>query len=180
MPTSTRARPRTPCARSWRTIPACRPRCVTFLGDRISESLTGETADIAVKVFGDQLDALDATGAARRPGACRGTPGIADLQFKPQSGTPTFALQLDPAALAASGLKVQDVLDAVQTNYAGATVGQTYAGIRAVNVVLLLPGSAAQPARTVVVADDRRPLRAGAAVAGGAHRADRDALQHRP
>ena len=109
--------------------PGLQTEVVTFLGDRISESLTGETADIVVKVFGDQLDTLDATGQ-RIAGALRGTPGIADLQFKPQSGTPTFALQIQPEALAANGLKMQDVLDAVQTEYAGAIVGQTYAGTR--------------------------------------------------
>jgi CzcA family heavy metal efflux pump len=121
--------------------PGLQTEVVTFLGDRISESLTGETADIAIKIFGDQLDTLDAT-ARRIVAALGGTPGIVDLQFKPQSGTPTLALQLMPGALAASGLKVQDVLDAVQTDYAGMTVGQTYAGVRAVNVVLLLPEAA--------------------------------------
>ncbi|MBA2588169.1 MAG: efflux RND transporter permease subunit, partial [Alphaproteobacteria bacterium] len=121
--------------------PGLQTEVVTFLGDRISESLTGETADIAIKIFGDQLDALDGV-AHRVTGALAGTQGIADLQFKAESGTPTFALHLDAAALAASGLKIQDVLDAVQTNYAGTTVGQTYAGIRAVNVTLLLPESA--------------------------------------
>ena len=121
--------------------PGLQTEVVTFLGDRISESLTGETADIDVKVFGDQLDTLDATGQ-RIAGALRGTPGIADLQFKPQSGTPTFALHIDPAALVANGLKMQDVLDAVQTEYAGATVGQTYAGTRIVDVALLLPEQA--------------------------------------
>ena len=121
--------------------PGLQTEVVTFLGDRISESLTGETADIAIKVFGDQLDTLDTT-ARRITQALAGTPGIADLQFKPQSGTPTFAIQLQPAALAASGLKVQDVLDAVQTDYAGATVGQTYSGTRAVDVTLLLPDAA--------------------------------------
>jgi len=121
--------------------PGLQSEVVTFLGDRISESLTGETADIAVKVFGDQLDTLDAT-AHRVTAALTGTAGIADLQFKPQSGTPTFMLQLQSGALAASGLKVQDVLDAVQSNYAGTTVGQTYAGTRAVDVVLLLPEKA--------------------------------------
>jgi CzcA family heavy metal efflux pump len=121
--------------------PGLQTEVVTFLGDRISESLTGETADIAIKIFGDQLDVLDGV-AHRVTGALSGTPGIADLQFKAQSGTPTFALHLDHAALAASGLKVQDVLDAVQTNYAGTIVGQTYAGIRAVNVTLLLPEKA--------------------------------------
>jgi CzcA family heavy metal efflux pump len=118
--------------------PGLQTEVVTFLGDRISESLTGETADIAVKVFGDQLDALDATGR-RITRALGGTPGIADLQFKPQSGTPTFRLQFDPAAMAASGLRAQDVLDAVQTDFSGTVVGQTYAGTRVVNVTLLLP-----------------------------------------
>ncbi len=121
--------------------PGLQTEVVTFLGDRISESLTGETADIAVKVFGDQLDTLDTT-AHRITRALAGTDGIADLQFKPQSGTPTFMLQLQPAALAASGLKVQDVLDAVQTDFAGTIVGQTYAGTRAVDAVLLLPEKA--------------------------------------
>ncbi len=121
--------------------PGLQSEVVTFLGDRISESLTGETADIAVKVFGDQLDTLDATGR-RIAAALGGVPGIADLQFKPQRGTPTLSIQLRPAALVASGLKVEDVLDAVQTNYAGTLVGQTYVGTRVVNVNILLPEKA--------------------------------------
>jgi len=121
--------------------PGLQTEVVTFLGDRISESLTGETADIAIKVFGDRLDALDANAHAI-VGALKGTPGIVDLQFKPQSGTPTLALQLIPEALTASGLKAQDVLDAVQTDFSGTTVGQTYAGVRSVDVVLILPEKA--------------------------------------
>jgi CzcA family heavy metal efflux pump len=118
--------------------PGLQTEVVTFLGDRISESITGETADIAVKVFGDNLDTLDTVGR-RVTQALTGTDGITDLQFKPQSGTPTLSLEIDQSALAASGLKLSDVLDAVQTNYAGTQVGQTYAGIRSVDVVLLLP-----------------------------------------
>src|SRR5581483_11295154 len=70
------------------------------------------------------------------------TDGIKDLQFRPQSGTPTLVLQLNNAALAARGLKAGDVLDAIESEYAGAVVGQTYAGTRSVNVVVLLPESA--------------------------------------
>jgi Cu/Ag efflux pump CusA len=121
--------------------PGVQTEVTTFLGDRISESLTGDTADISVKIFGDRLDALDST-ARRIKTALSGTGGIADLQFKPQSGTPTFALQLDSAALAATGLKAGDVLDAVESDYAGATVGQTYSGVRAVDVAILLPPAA--------------------------------------
>lgn len=117
--------------------PGLRSEVVTFLGDRISESLTGETADIAVKLFGDRFDQLDA--AARQvTRALSGTPGIQDLQFKAQAGTPTLLLQMRPEALAASGLKVSDVLDALQADYSGLTVGQTYAGTRIVDVTLLL------------------------------------------
>jgi CzcA family heavy metal efflux pump len=121
--------------------PGVATEVTTFLGDRISESLTGETADISVKLFGDQLDTLDAS-AHRVTAALTGTPGIADLQFKPQSGTPTLDVALQPQALAANGLKTGDVLDALETNYAGAMVGQTYAGTRAVDVVMLLPENA--------------------------------------
>jgi Cu/Ag efflux pump CusA len=118
--------------------PGLQTEVVTFLGDRISESLTGETADVAVKIYGGQLDQLD-TVAHQIVNTLSSAPGVADLQFKAQSGTPTLALQLIPGALAASGLKVQDVLDAVEAGYAGATVGQTYSGTRSVDVVLLLP-----------------------------------------
>ncbi len=122
------------------SYPGVETEVATFLGDRISESLTGDTSDISVKIFGDQLDALDQS-ASRIMGALGGTPGIADLQFKPQSGTPTLAIQLDPAKLAASGLKSGDVLDAVESDFAGTQVGQTYSGIRAVDVTMLLPAS---------------------------------------
>ncbi|MDP9082435.1 MAG: efflux RND transporter permease subunit [Pseudomonadota bacterium] len=120
--------------------PGLQSEVVTFLGDRISESLSGETAQVAIKIFGDELDALDATGD-KIVAALGKVPGIVDLQFKRQSGTPTIAIELLPEALAAAGLKVQDVLDAVESAYAGKIVGQTYRGTRTVDVVVLLADS---------------------------------------
>lgn len=117
--------------------PGIQSEVTTFLGDRISESLTGDVSDVSVKVFGEELDTLDSV-AHRIESALSGTPGIADLQFKPQSGTPTLAIELDRNALASAGLKVGDVLDALSANYAGLTVGQTFAGIRSVDAVILL------------------------------------------
>ena len=118
--------------------PGIQSEVVTFLGDRISESLSGETAQVAVKVFGNDLDALDATGE-QIVAALGQIGGIVDLQFKRQTGTPAIAIRLMPEALAAAGLKVQDVLDAIGTAYAGAKVGQTYQGTRTVDVAVLLP-----------------------------------------
>jgi len=118
--------------------PGIQSEVVTFLGDRISESLSGETAQVAIKIFGDDLDALDATGDQIMAALGR-IKGIVDLQFKRQSGTPTIAIRLVPEAMAAAGLKVQDVLDTIRTAYAGAKVGRTYQGTRTVEVAVLLP-----------------------------------------
>jgi CzcA family heavy metal efflux pump len=126
--------------------PGIQSEVVTFLGDRISESLSGETAQVAVKVFGDDLDGIE--GSADKIVAALGkVPGIVDLQFKRQSGTPTISIQVIPQALAATGLKVQDVLDTIESAYAGKIVGQTFKGTRTVNVVVMLPdGLRHQPA----------------------------------
>jgi CzcA family heavy metal efflux pump len=118
--------------------PGIQSEVVTFLGDRISESLSGETAQVAIKIFGDDLDALDTTGAKVLAALSR-VKGIVDLQLKRESGTPAIAIGLDPQALAATGLRVQDVLDTVETAYAGAKVGQTFRGTRTVDVDVLLP-----------------------------------------
>jgi CzcA family heavy metal efflux pump len=120
------------------SYPGIQSEVVTFLGDRISESLSGETAQVAVKIFGDDLDALDQS-ADKVTAALGKVQGIVDLQFKRQSGTPTIAIHLIPRALAATGLKVADVLDTIEAAYAGSTVGQTFQGTRTVDVVALLP-----------------------------------------
>jgi CzcA family heavy metal efflux pump len=117
--------------------PGIQSEVVTFLGDRISESLSGETAQVAVKVFGVDLDVLDATGAKVAAALSR-VKGVVDLQFKRESGTPSIAIQLVPQALAATGLRVQDVLDTIETAYAGTRVGQTFRGTRTVDVEALL------------------------------------------
>jgi len=121
-----------------RKYPGIQSEVVTFLGDRISESLTGDTAQVAIKVFGDDLDTLDGIGDKIMSALAKEN-GLVDLQFKRQSGTPTLAIELQPQALAATGLRTQDVLESIQSAYTGATVGQTFLGTRTVDTVLLLP-----------------------------------------
>lgn len=118
--------------------PGIQSEVVTFLGDRIGESLSGETAQVAIKIFGADLDGLDRT-ARQIAAALRAVDGIVDLQFKTQAGTPAIAVQIVPGAVAAMGLKVQDVLDSIETAYAGAVVGQTFEGVRTQDTVVLLP-----------------------------------------
>jgi CzcA family heavy metal efflux pump len=120
--------------------PGIQGEVVTFLGDRIGESLSGETAQVAIKVFGSDLQALDDAGA-RIMTALAGEPGIVDLQFKREDNTPSLSIQPEPARLVAAGLRTEDVLDAVESTYSGSSVGQTYSGVRSVPVVLRLPAA---------------------------------------
>jgi len=118
--------------------PGLQSEVVTFLGDRISESLSGVNAQVVIKIFGDDLDLLDSSAnkVVRALGKIK---GVVDLQFKRQSGTPAISIHLIPQALAAAGVKAQDVLETIETAYAGAKVGQSFEGTRTVDVVVLLP-----------------------------------------
>ncbi len=130
------------------SYPGLHTEVVTFLGDRFSESLTGETADVVVNVFGDDLDALDREGA-RIAGLIGHVPGVVDLQFEHQSAAPEIMIRPIPSALAQYGLKRGDVLDVVQTSFAGMTVGQSFDGARSVDVVVILPASERNKPETI-------------------------------
>jgi CzcA family heavy metal efflux pump len=120
------------------SYPGLRTEVVTFLGDRFSESLTGETAAVVINVFGDDLDALDATGA-RIATAIGGVAGLVDLQYERQSATPEIFVRPRFEVLAQYGVTRRDLLDVLQTAFAGLTVGQTFGGGRTVDVAVILP-----------------------------------------
>jgi len=112
-----------------------------FLTERIEETLTGSTAEVVVRLFGDDLDSLDV--AARRVAAlARAVPGAADVQYDPPPVVPEVDVRLRPTALSAAGLAGDDVLREVETATRGARVGQIFEGNRASDVVVLLEPSA--------------------------------------
>lgn len=118
--------------------PQLQSEVLTFLGDRLSESLSGETAAIAVNIFGPELETLDAV-AGRVLELARAVPGATDVQRRSQPGAPVVRVEADYASLARFGVSAADLLDAVQTAYAGAVATQVYDGNRVVNVVVRLP-----------------------------------------
>lgn len=120
--------------------PGINAEVVTFLGDRVSESLTGETAAEVVNIYGDDLDAIDRAADAIG-GVLQKVDGIADLQVQHDAAAPAMTVTLDPEALAAHGLKAENALETLHTAYAGAVVGETFAGARKIDVVLILPES---------------------------------------
>jgi len=66
-------------------------------------------------------------------------PGIVDLQFARQSETPELNVLPVAGALAASGLRMKDVLDAMGSAYSDETVGATYQGNRTVGLHFCCP-----------------------------------------
>ena len=83
--------------------PSLQSETLTFLGDRIGESLTGETAQFAVSIYGADLDTLDRV--AMQVAAVVGqVPGAADVRVKSPPGTPVLTIELDPARMAAHGV----------------------------------------------------------------------------
>ena len=145
--------------------PGVQSEVVTFLGDRISESLSGVNAQAVIKIFGDDLDVLDKS-AGKVVAALANVKGIVELQFKRQSGTPAISIHLIPQALAVTGLKVTDVLDTIETAYAGARVGQTFQGTRTVDAGGPAARRIAASAGTAREVDDCNALGARTAVPG--------------
>ncbi|MBI5363856.1 MAG: efflux RND transporter permease subunit [Planctomycetes bacterium] len=126
-------------------FPGLTTEVLTFLGDRISETITGETADVVVNVFGEDLDLLDAAAAdvARELSTVH---GAVDVRPGASAGTPSIAVDLDSAALARAGLRPGAVLDEVEIACQGVTVAEVWEEGRVRDVaVTLAPEARARP-----------------------------------
>ena len=95
------------------SYPGLQFEVLTFLGDRISETLTGETAPVVINVFGGDLDILDAK-AAEIAEVLTSVSGASEVQVGSPPGAPTLAITLRPERLAAFGYLPVDVLDAIR------------------------------------------------------------------
>lgn len=110
---------------------------LTFLGDRISETLTGEPSPVVVNIFGDDLDALD-NEAARIAGVISSVSGAEDVRVASPPGSPQMLISLRPDRLKALGFRPLEVLTTIQTTLQGETVAQTYDGNRVFDVVVIM------------------------------------------
>ncbi len=119
-------------------FPEVRTEAMTFLGDRISETLSGETAQVVINLTGTEIETLESSAEVVQK-AIAGVEGVEDLRIPKAAKVPTMAIRLNRTALANYGLTAQDALDNVQTAFAGTTIGQTYVGAQTVDVVVILP-----------------------------------------
>ncbi len=110
---------------------------LTFLGDRIGETLTGETAPVVVNIFGTDLDVLDAKAREVADVLTR-VRGHADVQVKSPAGAPRMAVRLRPDRLTQFGFRSVEVLEAIQTSYQGTVVAQTHRANEVADVAVIL------------------------------------------
>lgn len=118
-------------------IPGIKFEVMTFLADRIGESISGQTAPVVVNVFGENLDDLDAK-AAEVAKALESVPGAAEVEVKAPPGAPRISIRLRPTDLAAYGLRPADALEAIQTAYEGEVVAQIYRDNEVNDVAVML------------------------------------------
>src|SRR6187399_677866 len=95
------------------------------ISHRIDHMLSGTRANIAVKVFGDDLRTLRRLGESVRS-AIAGVPGVADLSLEQQMDVPFVRFILNRQMIARYGLRPADVTEAIETSFAGATVGRIF------------------------------------------------------
>jgi CzcA family heavy metal efflux pump len=129
-------------------FPGVQSEVVTFLGDRIGETISGESAQVVVNIFGDDLDVLDAK-ANEVAAALNRVPGAADVQVAAPPGAPRLVIRLRPERLTQFGFRPVEVLEAVRTAYQGDSVGQIYEGDKVFDVELILEPAARQQPETV-------------------------------
>ncbi|WP_434387106.1 efflux RND transporter permease subunit [Melittangium boletus] len=110
------------------------------IGDNVNESISGQQGQIAVKLFGDDLAALQ-TLAEKVKGTISRVEGVADLGLV--KSAPVMQVQVTPdrMALARHGLDMEDFQHVLQTALGGQPVSEFWEGERKFDVVIRLPSS---------------------------------------
>ncbi|KQO00503.1 MULTISPECIES: efflux RND transporter permease subunit [Stenotrophomonas] len=105
---------------------------------RMNELISGVRADVAVMLYGDDLDTLMEVGR-RIEKVAAGVPGAADVRLEQTSGLPLLTVTPDRQKLAGYGLNPGQVQSTVATAVGGQVAGQLFEGDRRFDIVVRLP-----------------------------------------
>ncbi len=105
---------------------------------RLNELIAGVRADVAVKLFGEDLDQLLETGAEIEK-IVESIPGAQDTKLEQVTGLPVLSVTPRRDLLARYGMNVSDVQDAVAIATGGRNAGEVFEGDRRFAVVVRLP-----------------------------------------
>jgi heavy metal efflux system protein len=105
------------------------------IADNMEEAVSGVKGQLAIKIYGDDLKTLEATGE-KIVGVMRSIQGIADLGLFRVIGQPNLEFAVDRDQAARHGLNVSDVQDAIETAVGGKAVTQVLEGEKRYDVVV--------------------------------------------
>ena len=105
---------------------------------RFNELVSGVRADVAVKVFGDDMDVLNAT-ASQIEQVLNAIPGAAEVNVEQTTGLPMLTLHIDREKAARYGINIADLQDTISTAIGGRNAGTLFEGDRRFDIVVRLP-----------------------------------------
>ena len=105
---------------------------------RFNELISGVRSDVAVKVFGDDLNALLRSGEEIAE-VLEKIPGAADVKVEQVSGLPVLTVKIDRSRISRYGLNVADVQEVVEVAVGGKEAGQVFEGDRRFDLLVRLP-----------------------------------------
>lgn len=115
---------------------------------RVAELISGVRSDVAIKLFGDDLDVLsrEASKIARIVNQVR---GAEDVKVEQVSGLPQLQIKPDRAAIARYGINVEDINTLIESVVAGKEAGIVYEGEQRFNLVVRLSEAAGRDEETI-------------------------------
>ncbi len=107
---------------------------------RNNELLTGIKQDVAIKIFGDDLDVLTQQ-AGKVKKMIEGVPGVSGIFVEEVAGLPQIQVKYNHEKMAAYGVSVDDISEILETTFAGAVAGSLYEGDKKFDIVLRMDPS---------------------------------------
>jgi CzcA family heavy metal efflux pump len=118
-------------------LPGIAPNVGGFISHRMDEVLSGVRSQLAVKIFGADLDQLRQIGA-QVENQMQTVEGIVDLQLEPQIPIPQIQIQFDRQAAGRYGLKISDLAEIIETGLNGRVVSQVLEGQQTFDLLVWL------------------------------------------
>jgi cobalt-zinc-cadmium resistance protein CzcA len=115
---------------------------------RVAELISGVRSDVAIKLFGDDLDTLKKS-ADQIAAVVSKVPGAEDVKVEPVSGLPQLQIKSDRAAIARYGLNIEDVNTLIESIVAGKEAGQVFEGEQRFNLVVRLNEDAGRDVESI-------------------------------
>lgn len=119
-------------------IPGCNLSFEQPIQMRFNELIAGVKSDIAIKIFGDNLDKLFSEANKAVP-IISGIEGLTDIKVEQVSGMPNLVVNYNRSKIAQYGLNIAEVNRILNTAYAGGTTGVVYEGERKFDLVVRIP-----------------------------------------